>query len=139
MSTPVIGIYYDPFTSVGGSVVNSKKITVEQTATKLAIDVVKKINSTYAFEPLLSVEDDMSFQYYPSGTAGTADLHSLNDKLITLVTPKPQHAGKTAERWDGLNKENKALKQKNNELESGAGKPSFGPSHFYAHDKERLD
>ena len=136
MSTQIIGIYYDSSTSVRGSVVNAKKATVEQTATKLANDVVNKVNSTYVFEPPLSIENDMSFQYYP-GIDGTTDLHSLSDKLITLVTPKPELAGKTGERWNELNKENKALIQKNNELESRAGEstlPLFGLSHFYAHE-----
>jgi hypothetical protein len=123
MSTPVIGIYYDSFTSVGGSVDKSKKVTVEQIATKLANDVVNKVNTTYAFAPPLSLENDMSFQYYPSDIPQTADLH-LSNKLITMVTPKPEHAGRTAERWNELNKENKALIQNNNEFKSGAGKPS---------------
>ena len=127
MSTQVIGIYYDSSTSVRGSVVNNKKATVEQIATKLANDVVNKVNSTYVFEPPLSAENDMSFQYYPSGIDGTTDLHSLSDKLITLVTPKPEYAGKTGERWNELNKENKALIQKNNELESGAGESTLSP------------
>lgn len=123
MSTSVIGIYYDPFTSICGSVSHSKTATVEQTVTKVANDVVNKVNVTYAFKPPLSIENDMLFQYYPSGTPGSADLHSLNDKLITLVTPKPEHSKRTAECWDGLNNENTALKQKNGELEGGAGKP----------------
>jgi hypothetical protein len=95
---------------------------VEQIVTKLADDVVNKVNSTYALEPPLSIENDVSFQYYPSEMAQTADLHTVRDKLITLVSPKPEHAGRTAERWNELNKENKVLK--NNELKSGAGKPS---------------
>ena len=132
MSTPVIGIYYDSFTSISGNISKSKEVTVEQTATKLANDVVNKINTTYALEPPLSAENDLSSQYFPD-IAGTADLHSLKGGLMTLVTPKPEHAGRTSKRWNALNKENKDLIQKNNELESGAGEltlPLFRPAHL---------
>jgi hypothetical protein len=131
MTTPVIGIYYDSFTSIRGTINKSKEVTVEQTATKLANDVVNKINSTYALDPPLSAENDLSSQYFPD-IAGTTDLHSLKGLMI-LVTPKPEHVGRTSKHWNALNKENKDLKQKNNELENGAGEltlPLFGPSHL---------
>jgi hypothetical protein len=132
MSTPVLGIYYDPFTSVRGSVLNSKPATVEQTAANLANAVVNKVNSAYSLEPPFSLAEDMSFQCYPA-VDGTTDLHSLSDKLITLVTPKSEHTGRTAKRWNALNKENEDLIQRNNELESGASElalPFFGQSHL---------
>ena len=139
MSPNVIGIYYDTFTSVGGKVnpSGSTKVTVNQITTNLASKVVAKVNLNYALEPQLSVENDMSLRYFPEWADGETDVFSVDGGLITLVTPKPgsEHAKRTANRWDALNKENKALKQKNDELEGEAGEsmlPLFGRSHLYS-------
>ena len=114
-----MGIYYDSSTSFKGSVPKDEEANVEQTVAKLAKEVVLRVNSNYAFNSPLTIEN-MEIKYCPSKFDPTSDLHDIqDDKLITLVTPKPNSgfAGNT--------------------LGHGAGKsavPLFGLSHFYAHE-----
>ena len=132
MSTPVIAIYHDPMTSCHISIPKTRSASVEQTITDLSNDVIVKVNKAHNFDPPLSL-DNMSLKFCPS-VDQSASLHSLGDDntLIALITPK-SGLQKTRERWDGLDKENKALKKRNTELETEAGKstlPLFGSSPF---------
>ena len=103
-----MGIYYDSSTSIKGSVPKDRKANVDQTVANLAKAVVLRVNSSYAFNPPLTIEN-METKYYPSEFDPTSDLHDIqDDKLITLVTPR-HGAGKSAV-------------------------PLFGLSHFYAHE-----
>jgi hypothetical protein len=131
--TPVIGIFYDSFTSVAGSIAKSKEATVEQTVANLASALVKKINATFSVEPPLSLQDDMLIQYYPALTE-KADIHSLpaNERLVTLITPKAEvrQAGRVnLKYWKVLNTENKKLVLQtpavNNESESASGESTL--------------
>ena len=135
MSTPVIGIYHDPMTSCHISIPKTRSASVEQTITDLSNAVIVKVNKAHNFDPPLSL-DNMSLKFCPS-VDQSASLHSLGDDntLIALITPESGHADlqKIRERWDELDRENKALEKRNTELEAGAGRstlPLFGSSHF---------
>jgi hypothetical protein len=144
-STPVVGIFYDSFTSVAGSIAKSKEATVEQTVANLAGAIVKKINSNFSVVPPLSLPKDMLIHYYPPLT-GKADIHTslpANECLITLVTPKSEvtgrHSGWQAGRvdlkyhdWKALNTENKkpVLQMANNEFESASGESTLPLQHL---------
>ena len=99
-STPVVGIFYDSFTSVAGSIAKSKEATVEQTVANLAGAIVKKINSNFSVVPPLSLPKDMLIHYYPPLT-GKADIHIFGAADGVVFATNAVVASTVAVRADG--------------------------------------